>query len=153
MVRYETLMLARTEITDDELSMIERYFDKLLADNSSALSSFDKWGKYRLAFPVQKNDYGVYMLARYEITPDKLTAVMDELTTFFKIKCNEIVMRHVTVRLGKNASSTYYKPEPIDIARSGNVDTFLKENKMEGLLSSVNTNQDGDIEEADESAE
>jgi hypothetical protein len=63
------------------------------------------------------------------------------MALFMKIKCNELVMRHVNVRIKPDAPSTYIKPEPIDISRSGSVDTFFKENKFENLLSSVDMAQ------------
>jgi ribosomal protein S6 len=142
---YETLMLARSEITNDELSMIEKHFDKYLSDAKGNVTAFDKWGKYRLAYQVVKNDYGVYVLARYQVPVDKLTHMLGELNTFLKIKCNEIVLRHVTKKLA-NASTSYNKPDAIDSARSGGLDTFLKENKMETLLNTGDNNSDEDSE-------
>ena len=35
------------------------------------------------------------------------------------------------------APQTYHKPEPVDVARSNNIDSLLKENKMGNLLDSV----------------
>jgi small subunit ribosomal protein S6 len=141
MVRYETLILARTEITDDEISTIERQFDKLLSEYKGETISFDRWGKYHLAYPVGKHDYGIYMLYRYELPQEKLNTFMKDLDTFFKIKCNEFVLRFATVRLPKNAPTNYAKPESLDSNRSTNVEAFMKENKMEGLLGNVDFDQ------------
>lgn len=137
MVHYETLILARTGITDDESGMLERHFDKLLTDAKGKLVVFDKWGKYRLAYPVGKDDYGVYILARFELPVELVKNFMKELETFFKIKCNDFAMRYVTVKLPENAGTAYIKPDPIDSGRSTNVEHFMKENKMEGLLGNV----------------
>src|SRR5690242_20300398 len=112
---YETLMLARSEITNDELSMLEKQFDKYLTDAKGKVTAFDKWGKYRLAYQVGKNDYGVYVLARYQVPGEKITNMLEELNTFLKIKCNEIVLRHVTKKLA-TASTSYNKPDAIDSA-------------------------------------
>ncbi len=135
--RYETLLLARTETTEDDMSMIERQFDKVISDAKGKLSSFDKWGKFRLSFPVNKNTHGVYVLARYEVPAVGTADILQELDRFLKIKCNEIVMRHVTIKLKENAPATYQRPETIDMSRQGSLDTFLKDNKIENLLSSV----------------
>jgi len=139
MLRYETLILARPEITQDELTLLERQIDKLVSTAPQGkLSSFDRWGKYRLCFPVAKNEYGIYILARYEVDASKTTGTMfKELDTFLKIKCNDFIMRHVHIKLGKNAPAHYQKPDALDASRSANIDTFLKENKVENLLSSV----------------
>jgi len=134
MIRYETLILARTEITNDELDQIEQQFQKLSTQVKGSLSSFDKWGKFRLAYPVNKADYGVYVLARYELPEGNVEFVQKELNLFFKIKCNEFVMRHVTVKLAPNAPVNYLKPESVESRTPGSVDSFIKEHKMEGLI-------------------
>ena len=137
MSRYETLFLASTEITDDEISSIEHYLDKQLATVKGKLTVFDKWGKYRLAYPVNKSDYGVYILARYEIGDNAgVTNFVKELDSFVKIKCDEFVMRYVSVKLSPNTAANYIKPDPIDAGRTTNVDKFVKEHKMEGILES-----------------
>jgi small subunit ribosomal protein S6 len=135
MLHYETLILSNTHITKDELFAIEDYFDKLTSAVGGRIRSFDKWGKYRLAFPVKKNDYGIYTLIRFEVPKENATTIFKDLDSFLKIKCNEIVLRSVTIKLDKEFSLDYKRPESVD-GRSGNLDTFLKENKMEGILNS-----------------
>lgn len=135
MLQYETLILSNTHITKDELSMIEDYFDRLAANVGGRVRSFDKWGKYRLAYPVKRNDYGIYTLVRFEIPKEKISTIFKDLDSFLKIKCNEIVLRSVTIKLDPEFSLDYKRPEPVN-GRSGNLDTFLKENKMEGILNS-----------------
>lgn len=145
MSRYETLFLASTEITDDEIASIEHYLDKQLATVKGKLTVFDKWGKYRLAYPVNKSDYGVYILARYEIGDSSgITNFVKELDSFVKIKCDEFIMRYTSVKLSQNAPAAYIKPDPIDAGRTTNVDKFVKEHKMEGILESDFETGDGD---------
>jgi ribosomal protein S6 len=139
MIRYETLMLAKTELTNEEYSMLEKSIEKLVATAKGSFSGFDKWGKIRLAYPVKKSDYGIYILARYEIPAGELEAFSKELLQFFRIKCNELVMRHVNVRLAKDATSLYKRPDSVDHASgSSNLDSFLKENKMDKILPGMN---------------
>lgn len=151
MLRYETLLLARTEMTDDDSSNIERQIDKLVSDVKGKLSSFDKWGKFKLSYSVNKNTHGLYMLARYEIPDTQAATVLLEIDRFLQIKCNEIVMRHVSVRLDANAPATYQRPDAMDAARGA---SSLDNNKIENLLSSVEPSKGGkgrivDIDEDD----
>jgi len=134
MTHYETLMLARTEITEDEMNAIERQIDTIAASFKGKMSLFDRWGKYKLAYPVKKNMYGIYALARYEIPNESLAAFFKELDTLFRIKYNEIIMRQVSVKLEPGISSVYKYPEPVASHRTSNLDSFIKENKMEGLI-------------------
>lgn len=136
MIRYETLMLAKTELTNEEFSMLEKTIEKLVTTAKGKLAGFDKWGKFRLAYPVKKSDYGIYLLARYEVPSHEIDAFSKELLSFFRIKVNELVMRHVSVRLEGDSSAAYKRPDSVDHANgSSNLDSFLKENKMDKLLS------------------
>ncbi len=134
---YETLILVRSETTGDEFSKLEKQIDTLLTECKGELSLFDVWGKYRLAYPVQKNDYGIYILVRYKIDKDGRVDFFKRLHDLFKIKFDEIVMRSVNIKLD-DFSLDYIKPEPIDHHKAGNLDAFLKENKMEGFLNNMN---------------
>ena len=149
MLRYESLLLARTELTDDESSMIERHIDTLVSEAQGKLDTFDKWGKYKLAYPVKKSTHGIYILVRFQLPEEKAAAVLQEFDRFMKIKCNEIVMRHVTVSLKSNAPTSYIKPDPIDVTRAGSLDNFFKDNKIESLLSSVDMAKGGEEGDAD----
>ena len=60
MMWYETLMLARPDITGDEETKIRNYFEQLVSKQQGELISFEKWGKYLLVYPVKKErDYGI----------------------------------------------------------------------------------------------
>lgn len=133
--RYETLMLTVPEITQDETKRLEKEFDRIVADAKGTTLSFERWGKYHLAYPVQKNDYGVYFLARYEVPEG--SGVQDELKSLFTIKVNTFVMRSVTALLDPKAALAYQRPKSLEESPGtrGDVKDFLKEHKMEGLLS------------------
>ncbi len=134
--RYETLMLTVPEITQDETKKLEKEFDRIVSDVKGNMVSFERWGKYHLSYPVQKNDYGVYFLARYE-APEG-TALPEELKSMFAIKVNTFVMRQVTTLLDQKAPLAYQRPKSLEESPGtrGDVKDFLKEHKMEGLLSS-----------------
>jgi ribosomal protein S6 len=114
--------------------MLENFFEKITTDNKGKVVSFDRWGKYRLAYPIQKHDYGIYILVRYELPKEEAEKAFKSLDTFFRIKCNEIVMRNFTTKLKHDAPVNYKKPDPVDNGRKGGFDTFLKENKMDTFL-------------------
>ena len=138
--RYEALLLTVPEITVDEAKTIENNIDRVIKTANGSVISFEKWGKYRLAYPVRKNDYGNYFLVRFE---GDLGAAIDEIKSLFAVKFFEVVMRTMITQLDLKQSLVYQKPDSLeDIPSSRDVNTFLKENKMEGLMSA-----DGDDEE------
>jgi small subunit ribosomal protein S6 len=112
MTRYETLMLATPDINQESISKLEQYVSDLSSKSKGKLLSFDVWGKYKLSFPVKKHDYGVYILARFELEDD-VTGTLEEFKTFFKIKYNDIIMRSLNRTLSEDDSLEYQKPEAI----------------------------------------
>lgn len=130
--RYEVLVLSVPEITQDETKQLETELDRLIAGAKGSVLSFERWGKFKLTYPVRTNAYGVYFLARFEGPVDMVQPV-DQL---FKIKLHGFVMRHIISRV-KGTSLEYQRPKSLEeTPASRDMDTFLKENKMEGLLSS-----------------
>ncbi len=133
MQRYEVLVLTVPEITNDELKQMESQLDRLVTDGEGETLSFERWGKFRLTYPVRRNEYGVYCLMRFE-APSDLVKIMRD---FFAVKLHNIAMRHVIARV-KGDTLAYQRPKSLEEATtSRDVDTFLKENQMGGLLSSM----------------
>jgi small subunit ribosomal protein S6 len=131
MFRYEILMLAVPEITQDEIKQLEDRLEKTIESFKGSIISFERWGKYRLAYSIKKNDYGVYILVRFEIN-EKPTALLEELKTIFAVKLNEIVMRHMITKLDPTASLAYNRPHSLEDAPPREVGSFMRDNKGEG---------------------
>lgn len=146
MIRYETLFLAVPEITADEANAIESQLEKAVQQAQGTVLSYERWGKYKLAYPVRIYDYGVYFLMRFEVSPEQKGQALDAIQTFFTVKQSEIVMRHTTVRL-KTESLEYQRGESLEEAPTHSVDNFLKENKMTGLLNKSGSVDHDEIEE------
>ena len=58
--RYETLILSIPEITNDESKAIEAAIEKTVKSTKGSVISYDRWGKYRLAYPIQKKMITVF---------------------------------------------------------------------------------------------
>lgn len=135
MNRYEILILTAPEITGDEAATLEKGLTDIIKNGKGEVISFEKWGKCRLAYPVRRSEYGIYFLTRFEASSDK--ALFTELKTIFAVKYNELVMRHVVVKLDHGQTLEYKRPQTVEDMPTRDVDSFLRENKMEGLISSV----------------
>ena len=133
MILYETLILSVPEITNDESKLLEKQFDTILQKNKGAKIAFDRWGKYKLAQPVNKNNYGIYFLARYEVEQAQLEPLLAELSEYLKLKAANFVMRFMNTLLDPKKGLEYVKPMPLDES-ARDLDKFLKDNKMEGLI-------------------
>ena len=147
MVRYEALMLTVPEITADESKAIEQQFGKLVAKNKGSVLSFERWGKYRLSYPVKKNDYGVYFLARFE-APES-NPLISEVKNFLAVALHEVVMRNEIVKLDLNKSLEYQRPPSLEDTPAREVGSFLKEGRVEALLASDARHADDDSDQAE----
>lgn len=146
MVRYEVLMLTIPEVTEDEIKGIESQLQGVLRGAKGTLVSFERWGKYRLCYPVKKNEYGVYFLVRFEL-PVEAMNVLDELKALINVKFYDIIMRSMFSVLDPKQSLVYQRPTSLEEAprREG---SFLRPSKHAESRASdgVTVEEDVDIE-------
>ena len=133
MLRYEILFLTVPEITGDESEEIKSFFSKSIRAAKGDVLSFERWGKYRLAYSVQNNDYGVYFLARFDVALEARDELLKTLKGSFIFKFHNLVMKSMVHRLDRSLPLEYNRPESLE-DNPHDVDSFLKKNDMGGLL-------------------
>lgn len=126
MLRYELMMLASPEITKDEEANLEKQIDVLIDKAKGSILAFDRWGKYRLEYPVKGNDYGVYFLVRFDIEDRN---VFEEFRRMFYVKFNDIVMRHLVSKLDAGSSLEYKRPPSLEDTPKRHIG-FLEESEL-----------------------
>ena len=114
LLRYEVLFVTVPGITSEEAATVESQFNDLIKNNQGSTISFEKWGKYRLAYEINNNEYGVYFLSRFELPAHDLAAALEKLRQFFAVKYSETVVRHMVARLAPGASLEYKRPESME---------------------------------------
>lgn len=129
--RYEALLLTVPEITADEIKTIEQQFSRTVSDKKGSVVTFERWGKYRLSFPVNKNEYGVYFLARFE--GDGIELALPEVKTLLDVKLHELVMRSMISKLDAKGSLEYQRPQSLEEAPAREVGSFMKD-KADGMM-------------------
>jgi ribosomal protein S6 len=111
--RYEVLILAAPEITQDESKELEKHLEKIVNSKKGEVLSFEKWGKYRLAYPVRKNEYGVYFLMRYQVL--KESGILNkEIGTTLSVRFENFIMRGVVTALTEEGSLEYQRPRSLE---------------------------------------
>src|SRR5688572_8941519 len=114
MFRYEILFLTVPEITKDESEAIKAHFTKVIRAHKGSMVSFDRWGKYRLSYPVGKNEYGVYFLTRFEVEADQKEALLVAIKEIFVFKFNTLIPKHIIERLDPKAALEYRRPDSLE---------------------------------------
>jgi len=116
-VYYEMLMLLRPDLAQDIYDEIKAKIEQvLLQESNGEIKNYDKWGKYLLAYPVQKCSYGIYVLIRFGIENSKSKEVIDKIKGLCKVRFNTFIMRYVFINLGSTILSTYCRPDSLEDA-------------------------------------
>lgn len=88
---YEALYIIQPEAGDDEIQTIDEGVKKLITDNGGSVVRSEIWGKRRLAYEVKGFNDGVYVLVRYQATPE----IIQKLETHFRLA--DAIIRHLVV--------------------------------------------------------
>ncbi len=111
MIFYETLVMLRNSTTDSVVDELEKSIAEKLKGIGEVIK-FDKWGKLRLAYPVEHKDYAYYTLVRFKLDEKHATTFAQDLDHMLKVKFNSSVIRYVTVNIEEEACmASYKKPE------------------------------------------
>lgn len=89
---YETMMVFSTKLIEEERSALLKRFCDLISENGSIVS-VDEWGKRKLAYEIQKETDGYYVLVTFESEP----AFISELERIMRITDN--LLRTLVIRL------------------------------------------------------
>jgi ribosomal protein S6 len=147
MFRYEALILTIPEITKDEAATLEFQIDKLVTKFKGTVLSFERWGKYRLAYKVRRNEYGVYFLVRFEVEDN--TTIVNDLHTLFVVKFSDIVMRDLISHLDPRKLLEYQKPPSLEDTPKRTMNSFMEDKggyKKGGRGGSDEESEDSDFD-------
>ena len=91
---YETIYIVNPNLDNNTLSKILVETGEELAKTKSKVINHYNWGKKRLAYPIDKQKYGSYIILQYE-GGDK--SKINDFDTWMKL--NNAIVRHMTLVL------------------------------------------------------
>lgn len=91
MRRYETILIAHVDLSEDELSSLITRYSAIITDQKGILVKVERWGKRRLAYLIKKQQRGFYILIDHAAE----SAAVNELERNLKI--NDKVLKFMTV--------------------------------------------------------
>lgn len=92
MRHYETAFLITPKLDEDETEKLIQKMADIVAKKKGKMIKIDKWGKKKLAYPVEKHNEAFYVFFQYEGEPD----IPSELERRFRQ--TESVLRYLTLR-------------------------------------------------------
>jgi small subunit ribosomal protein S6 len=76
--QYEVAVLYHPDLEID-LGKASKRVEKIFADNGGKIVNTDNWGKRKLAYPIKKNDYAVYVFYTLELPAENVQKVESTL--------------------------------------------------------------------------
>lgn len=95
MVCYETVFIARQDVSTKQVEDLAKKFADIIKENGAKVVRTEQWGLRALAYRIKKNRKGHYVMMHIE-GPHPAVAEMER-----NIRLNEDVLRYMTVRLEK----------------------------------------------------
>jgi small subunit ribosomal protein S6 len=91
MNQYEIAILYHPSLEVD-LSKAEEQIMKIFANSKAKVTNTDNWGKRKLAYPIKKQDYAIYVFYTLEIEPTEVKKIetalniTDEIIRYLIVK-------------------------------------------------------------------
>ena len=90
---YEELFIVRPNATDEEIDPLIEQLRQVVTSRGGAVDKTDKWGVRRLAYRVEKQSEGYYVLLQFSAGPEVVKEVERRL------RVADMVMKFITVRV------------------------------------------------------
>ena len=91
---YEMVMIISPEIAEEDVPGRIEKVSEFITSRGGEITEVERWGKRKLAYPINNFKEGNYVLSRFKFQPDNTV----ELEASLKI--SEDILRHMLVRLG-----------------------------------------------------
>ena len=90
---YELVVIISPEVVEEKLDATIDSVSQFITENGGTIADVERWGKKRLAYPIEHFMEGSYVLTRFRLKP----ALSKELEANLQI--SEEVLRHLLVKL------------------------------------------------------
>ena len=104
MAKYETMLVTAATLDEEATAALVGKFKSLIEANGT-IDSVEEWGRRRLAYPINKQNEGIYTLSHFTSGPD----FPAELDRVYKI--TDGVMRSMIVAKEEEAAKSEAKAE------------------------------------------
>jgi small subunit ribosomal protein S6 len=93
MAKYEMMFIARTDVPEEEIDKLNAQMESVVSGAGGKMEKIDKMGRRRLAYRVQKQREGLYILFTFEGNGDTVREFERRL------KVTDQVIKYLTVRI------------------------------------------------------
>ncbi|MGD0339665.1 MAG: 30S ribosomal protein S6 [Bacteroidota bacterium] len=94
---YETTFIINATLDDAQTEAVIARVQELLVKNGGTVTAVEKWGRKRLAYPIQKKNNGFYIVLIFSAKGDAVA----KLERHYQL--DENIIRYLTVQLDTKA--------------------------------------------------
>jgi len=91
MRRYETTYIVDGALEPEKIEEISKRIRDIITGAGGVIIEERQWGKRRLAYEIQKRQYGHYVILNYEAAG----SVVEEMERYFRI--NQFILRYLSI--------------------------------------------------------
>jgi len=92
---YEALIILDPTLSEEDRAAVIKRITDLVTDGGSTLDTIDEWGKRKLAYEINKQSEGDYLLVEFHADPsaideiDRVLSIVDSVVRFIIAKHDE----------------------------------------------------------------
>lgn len=98
---YESVVIINAALEDDQIEASINRAEVSIKTNGGEIEDTDKWGRKRLAYPINKSKSGFYIIFRFTAPTESIKKIERDL------RLDETIIRFLTVALDKRALKHY----------------------------------------------
>jgi small subunit ribosomal protein S6 len=100
---YESVVLINAALEDEQIEATVSRILEVISTNGGELIEADKWGRKRLAYPINKSKSGYYLVIRFKAST-QLISILER-----NYRLDENIIRYLTIALDKDAMEAISK--------------------------------------------
>jgi small subunit ribosomal protein S6 len=95
--QYETTFIVNASLEDSQIESAIAHVQEVITRNGGEISSLNKWGRKRLAYPIEKKNNGFYVNIEFSAPG----AAISQLERIYQL--DENTLRFLTIQLDEKA--------------------------------------------------
>jgi len=107
---YENIVILNAALSDEEAEAAVTRIKELIAGQGGEVLKIDVWGRRKLAYEINKQKKGIYVLFYCKTPP----ATIKKMEDFYKVF--DAVIKFMVIKLGKKQIRSFEKVEPVQEA-------------------------------------
>jgi len=115
---YENLFIVKPDATEEEIDHLIELMSKHVTNGGGTVDKVEKWGKRRLAYRVEKNREGYYILLQFTADAslvkefERRLRVQDAVIKFLTVRIDETLKR-LEKRRKEREKRAHRRPQPV----------------------------------------